>query len=871
MVSSRVRRRAFALTTGSLRTLLNSFLCFALLAVAGFSQEAYAQDDAAEESPAAPAASENPPAETEPPAESDGETAAEPNPETNQQNNQSVGLPRLEDLLTNFPTAEELMTKKPSDWLVLNKLENGKEVVLEVQPVAPRPDTLQKIETSIDEFPPFPRDATDKQKEQHVLKREQLFKMSIFLPDDKSEKEYFLDYRQVDRILYHEDKLLQWVTQYGNEGKFREAFDLLFKLKRLVPDWPGVEEQHDKLLQIEAQYNLDNGNPDSALALLMALYDRNRKFQGLSAEFGKTVNKLVDESLQQEQYRRARFYLGRLRAYFPDNPLNGTWESRLNNAAQDLIQKSLSQYGEGNYSGALESVNNAAEIWPEADRLNDTYRRIAERYQVLKVGVLRFADDAKNYPFETDAEVRIENLKNANLFEKQSAQEVALYSSPYLSNWVPTRLGKKLTFDLRAQFQSWEPYQPLNSFDIYDALQRRLEANSPDADERLRNYIERVDVKSPSRFEITFSKVPLRPEALLSFPVEHRVPNPNDESNQAINDLFMPPSRFELQSSTETTRTYVRSTSEPSEQTLYHVAAVEEIKYESLEKSIQGLVRGEISMLPSVRGELVSLLQDDGRFFVQRRSLPQSYVLQFNPNTEMLKNRELRRGLAYAIDRQEILQNIILQSDNPELGRVISAPFPSENQAYDPLSELRPYDLTLAYSLVEAAKANLKEKFGPLKLICVPDPRIRQAAEKMVQEWGRIGLEIELLDENAATDRKSGWDLVLREHRMAEPIVELWPYMTMSDVARAEDLVDLPSWLRQELVDLENAGDLRTATRSLHMLHNQLQANVEMIPLWEVNDYIVLRKTVTGFPLAPVYPYQGVEQWSSQAWFPTGF
>ncbi|MEZ6044760.1 MAG: ABC transporter substrate-binding protein [Planctomycetaceae bacterium] len=448
-----------------------------------------------------------------------------------------------------------------------------------------------------------------------------------------------------------------------------------------------------------------------------------------------------------------------------------------------------------------------------------------------------------------------------------------LYSSPYLSNWVPTQLGKKLTFDLRSQFQSWEPFQPLNSFDLYETLQKKLDPTSPESDERLQNYIGEVVIKSPTRFEITFSKVPLRPEAILSFPVKHRVPNPNPdaESQSAINDLFLPPSRYELKESTENSRTYIRSTPEPDSNSRFHVAAIKEIKYSTIEKAVQALVRGEISMLPSVRGELVTLLQEDGRFFVQQRSLPQTFVLQFNPDTEMLKNTELRRALAYGVNRQELLHEIILQTDNPDLGRVISAPYPTQNQAYNRLTELRPYDLTLAYSLVQAAKTNLKEKFGPLKLVCVPDERIRQAAEKMVTEWGRIGLEIELVDENAPVDLKSGWDIVLRQHRMAEPIVEIWPYMTLAEHAKAENLVDLPSWLRQHLVDLENAGDLRTATRSLQLLHDHLQANVEMIPLWEINDYIVLRKTISGFPLSPVYPYQNAEHWYSQAWFQTGF
>ena len=832
-----------------------------LLGFAAVSPSIFAQDEQPAET-----ANQDAPAEGDPPAE--GEPAAE----GQQQSGQQESLPRLEDLTANFPTPEELWKNPPTDWLVLTKLEGGKEVVLETQPVIPRPDTLAKTEKAIEDFPPVSREATDKEKEKNRLQRQALFKLSIFLPNDKKEKEYFIDYRLIDRIIYHEDKLLRWVRQYGSEGKFREAFDLLFQLKRRVPDWPGVEDQHDKLIQIEAQHNLREGRMETALAMYIELYNRNPKFPGLADELGGVVNQLIDESLQQEEYRRARFYLQRLQTYFPNHPLVSQWQSRFSNAAQKTIDEALNEFTSKNFQSALQLIETAADIWPNADRLNDTHRRIADRWQQVNVGVLQFSDDHNNYPFPSEAEERIRNLVEAKLFEAQNAQEVALYGSPYLSNWVPTHLGKKLTFDLRSQFQSWEPYQPLTSFDVYDAINRRLDLNSPEADERLRSYIRDVVIKSPSRFEIIFDKVPLRPEALLSFPVKHRVPNPNSESdsNLAVSDVFIDPSRFELTDSTENTRTYTRSTPEPDNQTLYHVATVKEIKYENMESAVRGLVRGEVSMIPSVRGELAMLLRDDGRFFVQQRSLPETFVLQFNPNCEMLKNRELRRAIAYGIDRDKILAEEILHTDNPDLGRPISAPFPTQNQAYDPLSELRPYDLTLAFSLVQAAKGNLKEKFGPLKLACVPDADIRRAAQKMVDEWARIGLQIELLDENAETSVESGWDLVLRKTRMSEPIVQLWPFMTMKEEARAEDLVDLPSWLRQQLIDLETAGDLRTATRALHMLHHQLQANVEMIPLWEINDFVVLRKTITNFPPSPVYPYQAIEQWSSQAWFPQG-
>ncbi|MEZ6044762.1 MAG: hypothetical protein R3C11_04110 [Planctomycetaceae bacterium] len=214
-------------------------------------------------------------------------------------------FPHLEDLMANFPSAETLLTKPAVDWLILNKLDGGKEIVLEVQPVTPRPNTLEKMKEAAEAFPPVPRDASEEDKQKHLQRREQLNKLSIFLPDDKTNTEYFLDYRSIDRIYYHEDKLLHWVKEYGKEGRFREAFDLLFKLKRRVPDWPGTEDQHDNLIHIEAFYNLEKGNAETAFAWLIELYERNPKYPDLSLDFDKVIDALVNESIQQEEYRRA--------------------------------------------------------------------------------------------------------------------------------------------------------------------------------------------------------------------------------------------------------------------------------------------------------------------------------------------------------------------------------------------------------------------------------------------------------------------------------------------------------------------------------------------------------------------------------------
>jgi hypothetical protein len=52
-------------------------------------------------------------------------------------------------------------------------------------------------------------------------------------------------------------------------------------------------------------------------------------------------------------------------------------------------------------------------------------------------------------------------------------------------------------------------------------------------------------------------------------------------------------------------------------------------------------------------------------------------------------------------------------------------------------------------------------------------------------------------------------------------------------------------------------------------LHRLLWGDVYCIPLWEVDEFLVVRKNIRGFPPAPVHCYHNVDRWTVEAWYPT--
>jgi hypothetical protein len=96
---------------------------------------------------------------------------------------------------------------------------------------------------------------------------------------------------------------------------------------------------------------------------------------------------------------------------------------------------------------------------------------------------------------------------------------------------------------------------------------------------------------------------------------------------------------------------------------------------------------------------------------------------------------------------------------------------------------------------------------------------------------------------------------------MEEPLLELWPVLTSDPTFNMERLGVFPDWMRQELVGLDYATSFVDAQQKLFRIHNHIAAQAFLIPLWEVDEYAVFRKNVTGVPARLMSVYHNTERW----------
>lgn len=783
-------------------------------------------------------------------------------------------LPMIDKL--ELPSFARLMQGPAIDWVVLNSKR-----VIECEPVFPRPGALEDIDR---QSKAAARKAGEKPESEAAKRRRMALAYLPVTLLEGDEREYRLHVRFIKEIIYYEDLMLRRVDQLLDDRKVRQAYELLTALEERHESWPGVTARKDRVLFTEAVQRLDERQPQHALALLEALFERNRTYAGLEAEFGKVADALIAAGVSEGDLRASRFFIKRLARRFPTHAVVKDWTARLTRETRDLLDKSTAAERAGRIETALDLAEAATHTWPELPEVLPIYNRLAGRFPRLRVGVVDLPEAAPDAApvLLSPALRRRRMLVETSLFEparlKKKAKTVA-YETKFFNEWEPTELGHSVLFRLRPWRASGASQPGLTAAGLFGVLGRRLDPQAGEFDARFAAAVESLEVRTPFELMVRFRQVPLRPESLFAFPISPVVAGSDDaelaDTVPTAGSDVAPPKvtwPFEFKAVDDRRAVYRRTIQEPEAAAEHHVAEVVELRYDSYDKAIQGLLRGEVSYMPHVPVSTVRALELRKEFFTQPYSLPTTHVLQFNPYSRALAARTLRRALVYALDRRKILEEVFLHESAGDLGRVTSAPFATTSYAYNPAKGAEPYpfDPALAFSLAKTAEKELGMKLPVLKMLCSSEPEIQAAAARLVEQWKACGIEVTRTLASAASlaeGNPDGWDIVYRTETLAEPLVDLWPFLALTSSTETSALGYLPTWLRQELLDLDRVGDWQSARRLLQRLHKQFWAEVHLIPLWEIDDFMVYRKNVRGVPDAPVNPYQRVDRWKIEPWF----
>jgi len=752
-------------------------------------------------------------------------------------------LPLLEDLT--IPTAEKLLTKPKVTWIILK---NQRVVVS--RPVSPRPNTLERQREARVELEKQGTPANPEKREAYRDRLYELRRIRGGFIDAVEAPEFLIRNTLIEKIWHHEDLILKRADLLIEDEQFASAYDLLFALKAMKPHWPGLSDAYERLLFLEGQHLHEKQNYNEALTRFEHLLQLNKEYSDLSNAMAETSSRLIDLAIEEQDYRKARYYLRRLERQIPQAETITRHTERLKSKMRETLQAAQEALQTGEHRKAVLLATDAVKIWPADDELKAAHRKFSQKYQILRVGVINPAVNQSNFPFETRSEKRFRSLTQRELFEVDNFDDSPHYHTRVIEQWKPTELGRNLELTLRSKYDYWESQTPYTATDLAQTFRRQLAPGNSAYNEQLSGFIEGIRVRSPFRLELRFRRTPLRPEAVLSHSLKLQTqsgdwkPYPPQEGDLAIFQRVFP---------------------EGDEVPQQHVSEIQEHAFPNHEEILRALFRGEIDYIPDLQTPHVGELQEDPDWIVRKYQLPHTHLIQFRPGSLLAESHELRRAMLFAIDRRELLQSKLLREAPPHHGRLTTSVFPTQSRAYNPfVDEITP-NRYVARSLVLTAEKSLQLQLPTFRMIVPENPAIQPVISELIKHWKRTGINVEAI--SASKTNLNDWDLAYRMVSITEPLAELWPFLTASNSIRVEDLQRLPGWLRQELIQLELSTNWENARQRLHDIHTSLWKEVYYLPLWEIDRFSLARRNLRGLPEAPVKTYQDVNRWVVSPWY----
>jgi ABC-type transport system substrate-binding protein len=304
------------------------------------------------------------------------------------------------------------------------------------------------------------------------------------------------------------------------------------------------------------------------------------------------------------------------------------------------------------------------------------------------------------------------------------------------------------------------------------------------------------------------------------------------------------------------------------------------------EAAVAALLAGEIDILERVPPWQLERLRDVQAVRVGKYRLPTVHVLIPNFSRPLVAKREFRRALCFGIDRQWIVERVLLGGEKAAGFEVLSGPFPAGESLSDPVrygynNQVAPRSFeprlaailaTIAWANVQSAatpknddedggSSNASDALPELVLAHPADPLARLACQSIQAQLERQGIRLKLqpfaADELAAG--RLDYDLRYAELAVWEPLADARRLLGPGSLTAGLQSPYLNAALRQ----LDEAGNWNDVRARLAELHEIAHHELPLIPLWQTTNYFAHRTSVRGIGDSPLTLYQNVDQWTS--------
>jgi peptide/nickel transport system substrate-binding protein len=692
-------------------------------------------------------------------------------------------------------------------------------------------------------------------------------------------RDYKLKRAYIRRIEYFEDMLLAEADRHLLARDFTHAFECLQRVQSRNPGWTGLHDRVNRLLFEEGSAALLDGSGENGLRILGELAARRPDYPGLADKLATAYGSRIARAFELGLYARGRKVLHDLEPLAPTHSIVVEARARFIGRARELVAEAARREG----AERLDRLTEALRVWPDLEGTAAQYHAAFAGVPTLDVAVVDTSRSVGPW-VRSPADERLTRLLYLPILATADDDATQGRRPGQLAARLDSAdLGRKLSITVRPSIPWSDVARPVSAIDVAHALAARAEPRLPQYGARWASLLDRVEALDESRVELRLTRPFLKPEAWLMMPVGPVgaiVPDPDRDQNSSQSQTQIEgrpvggngPYRFQ---SASDRGIVLRSGEDASAPDRPKIARIRERTYPSAQATVGALIRGEVSLVANLPPDRVAELAAAAEIKVGRYAQPSVHWVALDGRDPTLKNRTLRRGLAYAIDRKAILEESLLRRPADDVNRPSDGVFVWGS--YADATDVKPieYDPLLARMLVAAARKELGGDPIKLTLEYPAAPAPRAIVAKLVEALAAAGVEavaVERPESELETELRAGrrFSLAYRSMSCVEPVLEAGQLICPGIDAPAENdplsSVASPRIL-QLLLQLERAPEWPTAKGLVLQIDRESRDELPILPLWQLVDHYAWRKRLAGPGEVADHLYQGISTWEIGPWF----
>jgi ABC-type transport system substrate-binding protein len=302
---------------------------------------------------------------------------------------------------------------------------------------------------------------------------------------------------------------------------------------------------------------------------------------------------------------------------------------------------------------------------------------------------------------------------------------------------------------------------------------------------------------------------------------------------------------------------------------------IQEIRFYSYVNAVEELRSGKLDLVLDLTAEEVDKLQQQASVEapLPTPTTPNRRIYFLAINHNKLPDANLRKALAYAINREEILNKRFRGPLGSKVHKVLNGPFPAGSWACDPSLANRQnkgsvdlYDPAKARTWSSGATVRAA---GPL-ILKYPegDPILEDALKDLcTQVKNTTGIELELsrcdpTQLRQDVERTQSYDLAYYHYDFPDETYWLRPLLSPPREGGDSNLFKFAHEKIQEaLQDATHYRDFAKVREYQWIVQKLLTEQMPFIPLWQLDPLLAYSRAVKPASLDPLLVFTNIEEW----------